>query len=457
MLDAMQATQEHRILWEGALSQIEIEVSKPNFQTWFKETSIVRVDDGTVFVGVPNPFAKDWLQTKFHRTILRSLRDLDGAVRAVEYLIVKEGTKRDERPASAAPTPAAAARELPLADHYVNRDDNLNPRYTFDSFVIGPFNDLAFAASQAVVRQPGIAYNPLFIYGSTGHGKTHLIQAIGNAIRAAHPSKKVFYMTSEQFTAGFFQALQANKMQQFKDKYRRYDVLIMDDIQFFSNKDKTQEELFHMFNALYDSNRQIVFSSDKHPNYIPNLEDRLRSRFGQGMIVDIPKPDLESRAMILKAKLNAAKVDLEDAAITELAEALDGNIRELEGVVNSITCQAALKGRTLSTNEVREIMRTNARPKKTISHEEVIKAVSTYFGIEPESIADKTRRKEVVLPRQLTMYILRNDFGISYPTIGDKMGGRDHTTVIHSCEKIKGELKEDHHLKRQLDQIRAML
>lgn len=453
----MQAAQEHRSLWEGALSQIEIEVSKPNFRTWFKETSIVRVEEGTVFVGVPNPFAKDWLQTKFHRVILRSLRDLDGGVRAVEYLIIKEGSRKD--PAANTPMPAAATapRELPLAEHYVNREDNLNPRYTFESFVVGPFNELAFAASQAVVRQPGIAYNPLFIYGSTGHGKTHLIQAIGNAIKAVHPSKKIFYMTSERFAADFFQSLQTNKMQQFKDRYRRFDVLIMDDIQFFSSKEKTQEELFHLFNSLYDSNRQIVFSSDKHPNYIPNLEDRLRSRFAQGMIVDIPKPDLESRAMILKAKLGMAKVDLEESAITELAESLDGNIRELEGIVNSITCQAALKGRTLSAGEVKEIMRTSARPKKAVSHEEVIRAVSTYFGIEPDSIADKTRRKEVVLPRQLTMYILRNDFGISYPTIGDKMGGRDHTTVIHSCEKIKEELKTDHHLLHQLNQIRAML
>jgi chromosomal replication initiator protein len=455
MRDAMQVTQENRSLWEGALSQIEIEVSKPNFRTWFKETAIVRIEDGTVFVGVPNPFAKDWLQTKFHRVILRSLRDLDNGVRAVEYLIVKEGSRR-EQPASL-PTVHAVARELPLAEHYVNRDDNLNPRYTFESFVVGPFNELAFAAAQAVVRQPGIAYNPLFIYGSTGHGKTHLIQAIGNAIKAVHPSRKVFYMTSERFAADFFQSLQSNKMQQFKDRYRRFDVLIMDDIQFFSNKEKTQEELFHLFNALYDSNRQIVFSSDKHPNYIPNLEDRLRSRFGQGMIVDIPKPDLESRAMILRAKLGMAKVELEDLAITELAESLDGNIRELEGIVNSITCQAALKGRALSAAEVRDIMRTSARPKKSISHEEVIRAVSTYFGIEPESIADKTRRKEVVLPRQLTMYILRNDFAISYPTIGDKMGGRDHTTVIHSCEKIKNDLKGDPHLQHQLNQIRAML
>jgi chromosomal replication initiator protein len=456
MRDAMQATQENRSLWEGALSQIEIEVSKPNFRTWFKETSIVRVEEGTVYVGVPNPFAKDWLQTKFHRVILRSLRDRDAAVRAVEYLIIKEGARREPAQVAHIAT-VSVARELPLAEHYVNREDNLNPRYTFESFVVGPFNELAFAASQAVVRQPGIAYNPLFIYGSTGHGKTHLIQAIGNAIKAVHPSKKIFYMTSERFAADFYASLQANKMQQFKDRYRRFDVLIMDDIQFFSSKDKTQEELFHLFNSLYDNNRQIVFSSDKHPNYIPNLEDRLRSRFGQGMIVDIPKPDLESRVMILKAKLGAAKVELDEAAVTELAESLDGNIRELEGIVNSITCQAALKGRQLSAGEVREIMRTSARPKKSVSHEEVIRAVSTYFGIEPESIADKTRRKEVVLPRQLTMYILRNDFGISYPTIGDKMGGRDHTTVIHSCEKIKGELKTDHHLLHQLNQIRAML
>ena len=335
--------------------------------------------------------------------------------------------------------------------------DNLNPRYTFESFVVGRFNDLACAAAQAVVRQPGIAYNPLFIYGNTGYGKTHLMQAIGNAVRATHREKKVYYLTSEKFASDFFQALQSNRMAQFKDRYRRYDVLIMDDIQFFSGKEKTEEELFHLFNALYDTNRQIVFSSDRHPNYLPNIEDRLRSRFGQGMIVDIQKPDVESRLNILKVKLAAAKVEADNGALLHVAETIDGNIREIEGVVNSIVCQTALRGQPLSSVEIRELVKASARPRKAVSAEEIIKAVSSFYSIEPAEIADKTRRKEVVLPRQLTMYILRNDYGISYPTIGDKVGGRDHTTVIHSCDKIKNDLKRDPHLQQQLNQIRAML
>lgn len=457
-MNAVVAAQGNRALWDGALAQIEIEVSKPNFNTWFKDTFILRVDEGTVFLGVPNPFVKDWLRSKFHRVILKALRDVNEVVRAVEYVVTKADraravAAREQAAAVAAPTPT---RELPLADHYVSREDNLNPRYTFESFVIGPFNELAHAAAQAVVRQPAIAYNPLFIYGNTGHGKTHLMQAIGNAVKASHRDKKVFYLTSDRFGSEFFQALQSNRMTQFKEKYRRYDVLIMDDVQFFSGKEKFQEELFHLFNALHDSNRQIVFSSDKHPNYISNLEDRLRSRFGQGMIVDIPKPDLESRAMILRVKLNAAKVELDQEALEHVAEALDGNIREIEGAVNSIVCQTALRGRQLSATEVRELVKVSARPRKVVAPEEVVKAVATFFGIDAAEISDKTRRKEVVLPRQLTMYILRNDYGISYPTIGDRMGGRDHTTVIHSCDKIKTDLKQDPHLQHQLNQIRAM-
>lgn len=458
----MTVAQGNRTLWEGALSQIEAEVSAPNFKTWFKETFIVRVDDGTVYVGVPNPFVKDWLRTKFHRVILKSLRELSEAIRAVEYVVTKADRARAALAAAQASQGQSAAaplptRELPLAEHYVSREDNLNPRYTFENFVVGPFNDLACAAAQAVVRQPGIAYNPLFVYGNTGYGKTHLMQAIGNAVRASHRDKKVFYLTSDRFGSEFFQALQSNRMAQFKDKYRRYDLLIMDDVQFFSGKEKFQEELFHLFNALYDTNRQIVFSSDKHPSYIQNLEERLRSRFGQGMIVDIQKPDIESRSMILKIKLAAAKVELDAEALNHVAEAIDGNIREIEGAVNSIVCQTALRGRPLTSVEVRELVKVSAKPRKAVSAEEVIKAVSSFFGVDPAEIADKTRRKEVVLPRQLTMYILRNDYGISYPTIGEKVGGRDHTTVIHSCDKIKTDLKGDPHLQHQLNQVRAML
>jgi chromosomal replication initiator protein len=346
---------------------------------------------------------------------------------------------------------------LPLNDYYVNKDDNLNPKYTFDSFVVGPFNELAHAAAQAILKKPGTVYNPLFIYGNTGHGKTHLIQAIGNQMKTLYPTKKVFYLTSEKFGSEYFNSIQANKVNAFKEKYRKYDMIIMDDIQFFSSKEKFQEELFHLFNNLYDNNKQIVFSSDKHPHYIPNLEDRLKSRFGAGMIVDIPTPDQESRSAILKAKAALNNFAIQHEILEYLANSIEGNIRELEGVLNSIIMQSQLKGKELTILEIKNLVKNNARPKKTVAVKDVIKTIADFYNIEEGSIYHKTRRKEVVKPRQLIMYILREDFNISYPSIGEKLGGRDHTTVIHSCEKIKDELKTNTVLSQELSQIRAMI
>jgi chromosomal replication initiator protein len=347
--------------------------------------------------------------------------------------------------------------ELPLSDYYINKENNLNPRYNFDNFVIGPFNELAYAASQAIIKQPGIVYNPLFIYGSTGHGKTHLIQAVGNQIKNNFSDKKVYYLTSEQFSTEYVYSIQNNKIQNFKEKYRKYDVLIMDDIQFFSNKEKSQEELFHLFNNLYENNKQIIFSSDKHPHYIQNLEDRLKSRFNQGMIVDIPKPDHESSVAILKSKAKKNNLNLSDDIYNFLAETIIGNIRELEGVINSVVCQTQLKGRDLSFNEIKEVVKNSAQPKKIVSINELIKIIAGFYNIDENSISDKTRKKEVVKPRQIIMYLLREEFNISYPTIGEKLGGRDHTTVIHSCEKIKTDLKTDNTLAQQINQIKSML
>jgi chromosomal replication initiator protein len=347
-------------------------------------------------------------------------------------------------------------KELPLTE-YINRDDNLNPRYTFETFVIGPFNELAHAAAQAIIRQPGIVYNPLFIYGNSGHGKTHIIQAIGNYIKNHNREKRVFYTTSEKFTSDIVNSLQTNKISQLKDKYRKYDVLIMDDIQFLSGKEKTQEELFHLFNTLYDNNKQIVFSSDKHPNFIPGLEDRLKSRFNQGMIVDIPKPDHESRMAILNNKAKIHNVPVSNEVVDYLAATIEGNIRELEGALNTIIMQTQLKGRELNINEIKILIKNNAKPKKNVSVKDLIKTVADFYNIDEESIYNKTRRKEVVRPRQITMYILREDFNISYPTIGEKMGGRDHTTVIHSCEKVKNDLKLDSTLLQEINQIRSMI
>src|SRR3989344_5125230 len=421
-------------LWEKVLSDLEVQISKANFTTWFKDTYISRFEDGSVFLSTPNTFVQEWLYKKFHQNILRLLRTHSPSIHSLEYIISKEDRSKVNVPVKQI---ISATRELPLNEYYINKEDNLNPRYTFDSFIIGSFNELAHAASQAVIKNLGLAYNPFFVYGNTGHGKTHLIQAIGNHVKTAHPSKKVFYLTSEKFTIDYVNSLQANKVNLFKEKYRKYDVIIMDDIQFFSNKDKTQEELFHLFNTFYDNNKQIIFSSDRHPNMIPDIEARLKSRFGAGMIVDIPEPDKESRVAIIKSKLSNNGIMISPQLIDFLAQEIAGNIRDIEGIINYIVCQMDLKRRELNLNELRELIKNNTKPKKMISYKEVVKIISDFYKIDEESIYEKTRRKEIIKPRQVIMYILRQDFSISYPSIGDKLGGRDHTTVIHSCEKIK--------------------
>ena len=448
---------DNKQLWENVLVDIELSISKANFSTWFKDTHISKYDDGTVYLNVPNEFVKDWLLNKYHKFILKALRGFSDGVRGLEYTIKKEDKGKEEATQSRSINIGQLNRELPLEDYYINKNDNLNPRYTFDTFVVGSFNELAHAAAQAIVQKPGIVYNPLFIYGSTGHGKTHLIQAVGNQLKKAHSGKKIYYLTSEKFTTELVTSIQNNKVNAFKEKYRQYDVLIMDDIQFLSNKEKTQEELFHLFNSLYDNNKQIIFSSDRHPNYIPNLEERLKSRFAAGMIVDIPQPEHESRVAILKAKAFNNNYMISDEIINYLALTIEGNIRDLEGVLNSIICQSQLKGKILDITDIKNLIKNNSKPKKSASVKDIIKKVSDFYNIEESSIYEKTRRKEIVKPRQLIMYILREDFNISYPAIGDKLGGRDHTTVIHSCDKVKRDLKDNDTLSQELSQIRLLI
>lgn len=442
-------------MWEGALVEIESAVSQANFSTWFNGTHIIKQEEGVIFLGVPNPFTRDWLFKKFHSVILKTLRQMNEQVRGLEYIILKESDKKkveERKKIQAIPTIS-----MPLNDYYINKEDNLNPRFVFDNFVVGPFNELAHAASRTVVKSPGASYNPLFIYGNTGHGKTHLIQAIGNHIKKDFPQKKVFYLTSERFGTDYLSFLQNQKAQNFKEKYRSYDVIIMDDIQFFSGKEKFQEEFFHLFNSFHDSNRQLVFSSDKHPNFIPNLEDRLKSRFNAGMIIEIPTPDVESRVAILKTKGLASGIEITPDILEFLATNIETNVRELEGTINAIVCQTQLKERPLSLAEIKHLIKNNTKPKKNISIKDVIKIVSDFYNVEEESVYDKTRKKEVVKPRQVIMYILREDLNVSFPSIGDKLGGRDHTTVIHSCEKIKTDIKTNPILVEEISQIRAMM
>ncbi|MBI3305567.1 chromosomal replication initiator protein DnaA [Candidatus Nomurabacteria bacterium] len=443
-------------LWKNCLAEIETGISKANFSTWFKNTSIIKEDTGIIHIGVPNEFVRDWLINKYHKLITKTLADAYENMRAVEYTITKAEKAEEELESAIENETAFVNKELPLKDLYINQEDNLNPRYRFDSFIVGTFNELAYAASQAIIESPGTKYNPFFIYGGTGLGKTHLLQAVGNSIKEKYPNKKVHYMTLEKFATDFINSLQNNKANSFKEKYRKYDLLIIDDIQFIGKMEKIQEELFHTFNTFHENNKQIIFSSDKHPNYIPELADRLKSRFSAGMIVDVSPPEYESRLAILKVKLKDLNLNLDQEIVEYVASAVDGNIRELEGNLNIIVCQYRLKNKPLSLSEVKNLLKNNMRPKKNMAIKDVAKIVSEYYKLEETSIYEKTRKKEIVKARQVVMYLLREDFSVSYPLIGQKLGGKDHTTVIHSCLKIKSDLKDDPQLLQELEQIRIM-
>lgn len=444
----------NRELWQNALVQIELGTSEASFRTWFRNTDVLSRDGNTVQVAVPSKIVKEWLMDKHHKLILGTLRALDNTVRSVDYVIHRSAgeIRRPEK--------HQAAREntsLDLGALYIDKRDNLNPRYTFDTFVVGPFNQLAHAAAKAVIERPGLAYNPFFVYGSTGHGKTHLIQAIGNHFKKSHSNKKVFYVSSERFAVDFINAVSRGRANEFKDQYRQYDVLIMDDIQFMAEKERTQEELFHLFNAMHDNNKQIIFSSDKHPILLPGFEDRMRGRLSAGVIMEIPEPDVESRTAIIRAKVEQLGFSLADDIVVHIAESIRGNIRELEGILNMIVCKSQLKGKAISLPDVRTLIKHNVRPNKGVSVEEVVRRIAQYYEIAEKSIYEKTRKKEVVKPRQIIMYILREEFSVSYPSIGEKLGGRDHTTVIHSCEKIKEEIKRNNSLEQELEHIRSLV
>lgn len=441
-------------IWKDTLTEIELEVSKPNYNTWFKKTFALKREDDTFFIGVPNEFNKEWLYTKFHKTILNILRKHEPSIKNIEFIVKKDSVKTND--SFQKKTEVIQTNTLPLSKVSINKENNLNERYTFNSFVVGPFNELAYSASQAIIKKPGV-YNPLFIYGPTGLGKTHLIQATGNKLVSNNPNTQVFYTSSEKFSQEYVNALKNNKINQFKNKYRGYDILIMDDIQFFSGKEKLQEELFHLFNILYDKGKQIIFSSDKHPNYIVGLEDRLRSRFSAGMIVDVTKPNYESRAALLKTKATQKNIPISEEVIDFLATNLDGNIRELEGILNAITIQTDLRNRKLSTQEVRNLVKNNIKPKKHLALEEIIKIIAEFYNTDSKQIYEKTRKKEIVYIRQITMYILREYFNISYPAIGKEIGNRDHTTVMHAYEKIEKVMKEDPGLIQEIEQLRSIL
>jgi chromosomal replication initiator protein len=458
-------TKTNEKLWEQVLVEIELEVSEATFNTWFTDTTILRRENGTVYVGVPNEFVRTWVTEKYDKKILKLLRKFAEDVRNVSYEVANiSGNSDKSQSNNTNQTSGSSNNTLPLSQSKqvknnkseTEKSNNLNPEYSFESFVVGSFNELAHAASQAVVEDPGTAYNPLFIYGKTGFGKTHLIQAIGNHIQN-NTGHQACYTTSEKFAVDYVNSVQDNNVNKFKKEYRKHDVLIMDDIQFLSQKKKTQEELFHLFNTLYDNNKQIVFSSDMHPNYLKDMEDRLKSRFNAGMIVDISPPEQESRVAILNQKAKEKGLNLSEEIIDYIANSIESNIRELEGAVNAIAIQAQVSDGDLSLQTVKDLIRDNVNSQNTVRVEDVVETVANFYNIDADKVHEKTRKRKIVRPRQIIMFLLREDYNFAYPAIGEKIGDRDHTTVIHSYKKINEQLDTDSDLAQDIHQIRALL
>lgn len=464
-------------LWKAVLGELELELSKPNFNTWFKNTFVVSFDEPnkTVAVGVPNAFTQTWLKTKYHKAILSVLnRVTDEKVKKVEYRV--ETTRPVEgvegRPAYAPagasagkPVFAPAACGAGVLPHHgsvagkVGEGVGLNPRYTFESFIVGGGNELAHAACQAVVAAPGEKYNPLFIHGGVGLGKTHLLQAVGNEILNIGRVRRVAYITAEDFVNAFVQSVKEGTGKDFKNNYRTLDVLLIDDVQFIGGKDKTREEFFHTFNTLYQNNKQLVFTSDRPPKAISGLEDRIVSRLEMGMIADVSALDLETRKAILETKITEKSLNLEDKIIEYLATTFQKNIRELEGALNKIIAYREFYNRKCTLEEVIKIVASLASQTRrgAITPKQLVKMVADFYEIKLDDLIAGGRKKELAVPRQIAMYLLREELDCSYPTIGDELGGRDHTTAMHAYKKVVKEVAQEGRIKQEIDLIKERL
>ncbi len=449
-------------VWKVVLAEIELSISKANFITWFKNTSILSNKDGRVSIGVPNGFAKEWLENKYRSYILRALRNVQGDIKEVtcSISIQSEGLIKEHLVDAVLP-PREAARSSSKQDKMAktSQENNLNSKYIFENFIVGSSNELARAACYAVSQNLGRAYNPLFIYGGVGLGKTHLLQSIGNEVLKSNPAREIKYITSERFTSDLIDSIKNQRVGDFKEYYGKIDLLIIDDVQFLSGKEKTQEEFFHIFNYLSQLNKQIVLSSDRAPKAIPTLEERLRSRFEGGMIADISKPDLETRIAILKQKAVKDNLEITEEALKFIALNITNNIRELEGALNRVAVSAQLTKRRLTVDFVStslsELISSGKR--KGLTYKHILKGVSDFFDITLEDLTIKGRKKEVVRPRQIAMYLMRSELNYSYPGIGEKLGGRDHTTAIHAFEKIKRELEIDEQLQEDVESLKEQL
>ncbi len=449
-------------IWQAVLADFELKVSKANFTTWFRSTGIAKYENGAVVICVPNAFTKSWLEKKYHSDIIKTLeRITEKAVKRVEYRVenIKHIEETECTFAESTPAPLPAESTFSGVQKSTLSLFGLNPKYTFDTFIVGKGNELAHAAAHAVADRPGEAYNPLYIYGGVGLGKTHLIQAIGHAMIAQNPQTKIIYGSSEKFTNEFVSSVKEGRAKEFKDRYRTADLLLIDDIQFIGGKEQTQEEFFHTFNELHQQGKQVVLTSDRPPKQIPALEDRLRSRFEWGMTADISAPDLETRVAILESKAQEKKYHLSPQMFQMIATTIQSNIRELEGALNRVIAFHQLKGMEPTKESVKSILASFEAQsmKKSLTPKELIAEIAKFYDISIEDILGKSREKKLAFPRQIIMFLLREELKMSYPAIGDELGGRDHTTAMHAHSKIAREIENDLKLKQEIEMIKQRL
>lgn len=449
-------------IWQAVLGEIEVTLSQGNFITWFKNTRLLKHEDGQIIIGVNNPFVRQTLEKKYAGLISEVLGKQGIEVKQINYKMLPSDKLAQQNgapdAAPAASSPDQSSRQAPATiSGPKNFRQALNERYTLDNFVVGDGNELAFAACQAIVQQPGLRYNPFYVYGGVGIGKTHLIQAVGNALKNKNGQARVLYIATEQFVQEFVAALRSRTAPDFARYYRSADVLIVDDVQFLAGKDKIQEEFFHTFNTLHQANKQIILSSDQPPSNIVGLEDRLKSRFGGGMAIDMQIPDFETRCAIIQTKASNHGNDLENAIVEYLAANIQTNIRELEGALNQLLAFCEMRGLEPTLPIAQSLLNVNKTRPKHLSAKQIIERTARHFQIPVDDIVGPKRDKDIVVPRQVAMYMLRNELKLSFPKIARELGRKDHTTAIHSVEKIDKEARNDANLRMAISEIREHL
>jgi chromosomal replication initiator protein len=444
-------------MWQAALGEIEVQVSRPNFVTWFKNSKFLHKKGSAACIGLPNNFAKEWIENKYAKVVLGALRSLEESITKVDFVVVS--SKQAAALRNRLTKQPVAEEQMSFPEFKIDPETGLNPRYSLNSYIVGKSNELAHAAATAIIEDIGKKYNPLFIYGGVGLGKTHLIQAVGNEIAAKYRGKvKVKYTSAEKFTNDVIWAIKNRRTETLKEKYRLVDVLIIDDIQFIIGKQATEEEFFHTFNALHENNKQIIISSDKPPKFMPELAERLRSRFEGGMLVDIAYPDYELRYAVLKTKAQERGLELHDEVLEVLANRIQRTLRELEGILNKIIFYQRTKQIAITTRVVEEILAEILQePTRSINPNVVIKAVAESFEIAINDLIGASRKRELVGPRQVAMFLLRDMLDLSYPNIGERMGKRDHTTALYAYEKIAQEINKNQALNQKVISIKELI